>query len=103
MSGGKVIGYWGYPHFREDKRFFFGRMRHKGEYTRSQHMWRHIAPLIKAVPLFILWILLGIFVWLPLLPLAFWEFTDIAVWVVGFIRKNDSDGGKFRKRWNENA
>lgn len=82
-----------WPH-KVDGRFYFGRMTYSGCAPNERSFT--IAPLIKAISLFSLWLVLGFIFW-PLFALAAWESTDIINWVQGYIRSSPNDGGRFRR------
>jgi len=94
-EGKKVTSFIPFPH-RKDGRFYFGRMQYEGV-LRNPKLF-YAAPCLMKAPLYVVvWTVLGLVFWLPLLAAVFWELADIANFVQGYIRRRDNDGGRYRR------
>jgi len=94
VGGGRVVSFKPWPH-KVDGHFYFGRMTYDIEWPLNRK-WFLLAPLLKALLLFVFWGIMGWF-WHPLWLLAGWEATDIGNWLQGYIRKSGNDGGQYRR------
>lgn len=94
-EGKKVLSFVPSPHSKNG-RFYFGRMAYAGV-LRNPRLFYAAPALMKAPLCAVLWVVLGLVFWLPFLAAAFWELTDVANFVQGYIRRRDNDGGRFRR------
>ena len=115
-AGGRVTGFRPYPHLHDGAGgvFFWPQdgwklrwagMSYEGVDMRDRASM-YIAPLVKALIVFVLWgalcgILGGVYTWehwWALLVPWFWELTGILNWVQGYFRPgSNNDGKKFRR------
>jgi len=103
LYGGHVTSYKPYPHI-ENNRFRFGCMKyHSDTVNIPEKPLVHLAPIIKALLLLLVWFIVFIFhhtsYWL-LIPI-FWELSDIVNWARGYICNTNSDGGKLKRILNK--
>lgn len=80
--GADITAFKPWPHKYQD-RWYFGRVSCDG--LGEKRVLFYDAPLIKTVMFSVLWLVLGIFVWTPLVILALPELVDGLMWVKGYI------------------
>ena len=80
LYGGEILEFKPYPNpLRELGKFGIVRSRLPSGVKSTP--WSYRAPLLKALSLILLWGLLGILVYGPLLAFAIWETLDAALWL----------------------
>jgi len=94
LVGAKIVEIKPWPH-RYRGFWSIGKIRCRG--LKRDRPFFYVAPLAKVAILYLLWLILGLFVWAPLLILIVPEVIDSAVWFRSYFRgPEEFDGAKFR-------
>lgn len=84
-----------WPHYHNNK-LYFARVSSTGSGEDLDIV--HLAPVVKAFLLMLIWIIGGLYFYSPIFVLAIIELVDMLWWLKGyFFGPDHTDGAKFRK------